>query len=349
MKNRIVNVPAIKTPIRPSPGFAKKALAKYKLDLMALCGFGCRYCSSNWGNYLRINRRRFAEAAEKQLGETAYPDTHPDLTIQWPDVLDRLEAQLSKKRPDFGSGKTLVFSMLTDGFSPVSVKRGVTEEALRLVLERTAFRIRVLTKNATVGSDRWLQFFGGHPGRFVVGLSIGTDDDEWARRVEVGTSSPTARLRALRRLQDAGVPTFGMLCPVFPDVLDGDGVERLVSAIRPEVVEHVWAEPYNDRTNWEAVRDGYEDGSAGHQWLTEVYDHGRKDLWSRYAANLYARLHAIAERDRWIGKLRYLLYEDGIAEADAPVFDGLEGVLLQSKPGEDGRSKNPHIAALQSA
>ena len=47
MKNVIVNVPAVKGPIRKSPGFAKKELADYKLDIVALCGFGCRYCSSN--------------------------------------------------------------------------------------------------------------------------------------------------------------------------------------------------------------------------------------------------------------------------------------------------------------
>ena len=58
MKSKVVRVPSIAQPICRSPGFEKKRLSEYKLDLMALCGFGCRYCSSNWGNYLRINRER---------------------------------------------------------------------------------------------------------------------------------------------------------------------------------------------------------------------------------------------------------------------------------------------------
>ena len=37
----------------------------------------------------------------------------------------------------------------------------------------------------------------------------------------------------------------------------------------------------------------------------------------------------------------------GSLKADAPIFRGLESVLLQSKPGSDGRSRNPHIAAMQ--
>lgn len=352
MKNRIVEVPAIKNPITKSPGFVKKKLSEYKLDVMALCGFGCHYCSSNTGNYLRINRRPFAAAAEEQLGAAAYPTAHPELAMIWPDVLDRMQAQLDRKRPGFGRGKTLVFSMLTDGFSPVNVTSGVTEAALRMVLDQTEFRVRVLTKNAIVGSDKWIQFFLNHPGRFVVGLSTGTMDDEWAQRVEIGTSTPTARLRALRRLQDADVPTFGMLCPVFPDMLEGDGLEHLVAAIRPERCENVWAEPYNDRFNWHSVRDGYPESSSGREWMDRAFDGSRSEsdpVWSQYANELYMRLSKHAEANGWVGKLRYLLYEDQIVADDAVGFGGagFEGVLLQSKPGEDGLSRNPHVAAVQ--
>jgi hypothetical protein len=49
--------------------------------------------------------------------------------------------------------------MLTDGFSPHLVKEGVTEKALRLLLEHTSFRIRVLTKKSIVG-----RFYPSLPG-----------------------------------------------------------------------------------------------------------------------------------------------------------------------------------------
>lgn len=347
MKNKTVNVPSIKRPIQPSPGFAKKRLSEFKLDILGLCGFGCRYCSSNEGNYLRIKRSEFADITEQQLGQRLLPAQDPSLTFAWPDVLERLEAQLAGKRPGWGEGRTLVFSMLTDGFSPALVKAGITKRALRLVLERTSFRIRVLTKNAIVGSRPWIEFFSAHPGRFVVGLSTGTLDDEWARRIEVGTSTPTARLRALRALQDAGVPTYGMVCPVFPDLLAGAGLDRLIERIRPDLVEHVWAEPYNDRNNWAIVRKGYAPGTYGYRWLTDVYERGQTERWSRYATDLYERLLIRAERDGWEEKLRYLLYEGNIAESDASVYRSLRGVLLQSTPGDDGLSRNPYIAREQ--
>jgi len=98
---------------------------------------------------------------------------------------------------------------------------------------------------------------------FVVGLSIGSLDDRWAGRIELGTSRPSMRLGGTRALQDAGVPTFGMACPVFPDVLEEAGVETLIDRIRPNLVETLWAEPFNDRANWGKVRDGYLEDSTG--------------------------------------------------------------------------------------
>ena len=347
MNNKTIIVDGIKNLIPPCSGFAKKRLADYKLDLLALCEFGCPYCSTNHGNYLRIRKKNYAAESKRQLGERLLPALNPELTIHWRDVLKHLEEQLDGKPKSFGLGRTLVFSMLTDGFSPSLVRNGTTAAALKLVLGRTSFRIRVLTKNAVVGTDDWIRLFLEHPGRFVVGLSIGSLDDGWAKKMELGTSAPTARIHALRRLQDAGIPTFGMLCPVFPEILDSGALEALVEQSRPDRVEHVWAEPYNDRANWKLVRSIYPAGSASYAWMTEVYGHKDAAVWSKYVIDLYLRLHAIAEKGGWMPKLRYLLYEDLIVPDDAARLPGLNGILVQSKPGDDGFSKNSHIRALE--
>lgn len=335
MKLTMVQIPSIKDPIKASPGFHKKQLADFKLDIMGLCGFGCSYCSSNEGNYLRINRARFAEMTREQTGETLLPSTTPGLTFQWADFEQRLDEQLARKPKDgsWGAGQTLVFSQLTDAFSPWAVASGLTRRTLEKVLARTSFRIRVLTKSATVGSDSCVKFFGEHPGRFVVGLSIGTLDNEWARRVEIGTSSPTARVAALRKLQDAGVPTFGMLCPIFPGELEGDGVERLVEAIRPEHCETVWSEPYNDRANWRAVAAGYEDDDPAKPLIRSMFEgSSARTVWSAYASQLYRRVHvALQFNGASMGKHRYLLYQNTMTAESRAVMRGAPGVLFQSE------------------
>ena len=347
MQNTIVEVPPLKSLINPADGFQKKHLADYKLDVLALCGFGCLYCSSNTGNYLRIHQDEFAKCTEDQLGRAIKPTDDPALMLVWPDVVSQLKAELKTKPKCFGAGKTLVFSMLTDGFSPYFVKEGITRKILELVLEKTSFRIRVLTKNATVGSKTWVKFFADHKDRFVVGLSTGSLDDTWTQKMELGTSKPSARFKALANLQEAGVPTFGMLCPVFPDMLKGDSLETMLDMINPDLVEHVWAEPYNDRINWRLVRNSFPAGSATYDWFTIIYEYHQTDLWSSYAAELYSRIRLKAIEEGWSSKLKYLLYEDLVSSGDAAAFQGLHGVLLQSNPDANGFSKNPVLAAMQ--
>ena len=347
MQTKKVVVPPMKSLIKKAPGFEKKKLADYKLDILALCGFGCRYCSSNMGNYLRINQQEFAECSKTQTGKTTKPSEDPSLMMVWPDVVSQLADELSSKPKHYGKDKTLMFSMLTDGFSPELVKDGTTRAVLEMVLEKTSFRIRILTKNAIVGSDEWIQFLSDNKDRFVVGLSTGSLDDGWCRKMELGASSPTERFSALSRIQEAGVPTFGMLCPVFPDMLEGDSIERMIELINPDVVEHIWAEPYNDRVNWRVVRSGYPIGSSTYEWFSNVYEYHMSPFWSFYATELYKRFWKHAVHNEWLPKLRYLLYEDGIFESDASVYRGLQRVLLQSKPGIDGKSQNPFLADLQ--
>ena len=347
MSHKIVEIETIQAPIARCPGFEKKQLATYKLDIMGLCQFQCAYCSSNSGNYLRINREHFKSLTKKQLGINASPVDDSGLMFIWPDIIRNLTAQLGKHRKTWGQGQTLVFSMLTDGFSPYLVKNKLTEKALNLVLENTMFRIRILTKNAIVGSDKWIDYFKRWPDRFVVGLSIGSLDDTWARKLEKGTSLPSARLKALRNLQESGVPTFGMLCPLFPDVLEDRKLEHLLDAINPKVTETVWAEPFNDRQNWQVVRKGYDKASHGYKKLTQIYEHCERSSWSQYATELYQRLLTHAESHEWLDKLRYLLYEKDIVQIDAHQMAPFPGILFQGKKDNIGLSKNKNIARIQ--
>ncbi len=344
-KLKVVTIDPIRTPLRKSPGFEKKGLSTFALDVMGLCEYGCRYCSSNHGNYLRINREKFADATEAQLGERIYPGDDPTLTFRWDGVAKLLSEQLVKKDPKaYGAGQTVVFSMLTDGFSPQMVASGLTKQVLTMLLKHTAFRIRVLTKNACVGSKQWIDFFSANPGRFVVGMSIGTLDDAWAKRVEIGTSPPSQRIKALHRLQDAGVPTYGMLCPIFPGSASFTNLRALVRATRPERCETIWAEPYNDRDNWRHVQDGYDEGSKEHAKIGKIFT--APGAWSRYATDLTIGIRMFALAENWIDKLIFLLYEDGITEADAARLRHLQGVSLQSPQAEAGGSTNPWIRAL---
>ncbi len=346
MKSMIIEMPPRKNIIAKS-SWPKKKLADVHLEALLFCEFACKYCSSNAGLQLRFLNKTINEAVLAQTGEKFDSHRSAHLVIAYRQIVEALDKELSKNVRLPGPGKTLVYSQLTDGFSPVLLKTGTARKILDLLVEKSRYRIRILTKNAIVGNPEWVDFFARHKDRFVVGLSIGTLDANFSARMEQFTSQPDSRIRALHALQDAGVPTFGMLCPVFPQVLYTDELESLVDAIRPQQCEHVWAEPYNDRHNWKYVRACYEEGSDVWEWFTRVYEQRDSALWSHYATKLYARIRNKAKADRWSSKLRYLLYEEDITKQDARSFSGLEGALLQSKAGTDGKSRNPHIAKLQ--
>ncbi len=348
MKSTLVTVKNRKRVIAPS-SWGTKELANYHVEGVMHCEFKCAYCSSNAASHIRFGRNGIKQAVLEQCGRNFDPHRSEGLVIGFQDVVAALDQELKRNPRKPGKGKTVVYSQLTDGFSPTLVRDKTARRILDRLIEETEYRIRILTKNSVVGNKQWVRYFAKHADRFVVGLSIGTLDNSFAKQLEKGTSLPSARIKALRQLQDAGVPTFGMLCPVFPSVLETDELEKLITEIRPELCEQVWAEPYNNRSNWRVVRDCFDHGSFTYDWMTRVYGKGDKLLWSQYATDLYQKVLTVAKTDGWVDKLRYLLYEVNIDNTHAPEFATLEGVLLQSIDKKTGISENPTFAQLQAS
>jgi len=342
----VTKIDSLKKFIQPGAGWVKKGLCNDKIDLLGLCGFGCSYCSTDATTYLRKNRSKFERLTKEQNGRSFKPRENPLLTYEYENVIPDLEKELKGYRRGKGKGRVLAFSKLTDAFSPRIVSEGITRKALELIFEHTQYRVRIMTKSAIPGKAEWVKFLQEHKDRVVIGFSTGSLNDRWANKVEVGTGVPTKRLKALEKLQNAGVPTYGMLCPLFPEMLNDKRLDDLLSRISPNVVETIWAEPYNDRDNWQIVRDGFEHSSDEFAWFTRVYENGEKSIWSDYATRLYSMLLERAERDGWSEKLKYLLYEGEITADHAQVFKGLKGVLLQGKKDENGDSRNPYFLGL---
>jgi len=344
----VTKIPSLKHFIQAGSGWVKKGLCNDKIDLLGLCGFGCSYCSTDSTTYLRMNRRKF-ETLTMEQNEVSYaPRENPLLTYEYEDVIPKLEQELDSYHKGKGKGRVLAFSKLTDAFSPRLVSSGITKKALELIFKHTEYRVRIMTKSAVLGKSDWVSFLSEHKDRIVVGFSTGSLNDAWAKKVEVGTGIPSKRLEALEKLQNAGVPTYGMLCPMFPEMLDEKKMDDLLNRISPSVVETIWAEPYNDRANWRVVREGFDRSSDEYSWFTKVYENGDKDLWSEYATRLYTMLLERAQTNGWTEKLRYLLYEGDIKAWHAPKFNGLRGVLLQGDKDKKGESLNPHFVHLDS-
>jgi DNA repair photolyase len=80
----------------------------------------------------------------------------------------------------------------------------------------------IITKNALVVRDLDLIGSMASENLIHVNLSITTLDPALARSMEPRTSTPAARLRAVKTLSDAGVPVRVLVAPVIPGLNDSE-------------------------------------------------------------------------------------------------------------------------------
>ena len=143
---------------------------------------------------------------------------------------------------------------------------------------RTPFSI--LTKGTLITRD--LDVLTAAAGQVPVtaAFTVGMLDEDLWRSSEPGTPSPSARLAAVRRLNDAGIPTGVMVAPIMPGLNDDrDQLAALVDAAAAAGATHISPIVLHLRPG---VRELF------WPWLSEHHP----DLVDRYAA-LYTKATAL--------------------------------------------------------
>ena len=115
----------------------------------------------------------------------------------------------------------IAFSGITDCFQPAERKFKLTRGCLAVAAEAKQ-PIGIVTKNALVLRDLDILKPMAVDGLVNVSISITTLEPELARSMEPRTSIPSARLRAIKELVDAGIPTKVMVAPVIPGLNDNE-------------------------------------------------------------------------------------------------------------------------------
>jgi DNA repair photolyase len=115
--------------------------------------------------------------------------------------------------------QTLVMSGVTDPYQPVEKKLQITRGCLEVLAE---FKnpVAIITKNRLVTRDIDLLCELAKYNAIAVNLSVTSLDPNLQRVLEPRTSSPKARLDAIRQLRSAGIPTGVMVAPVIPGLTD---------------------------------------------------------------------------------------------------------------------------------
>jgi DNA repair photolyase len=176
------------------------------------CEHGCVYC--------------FARPTH------AYLDLSPGLDFETrifykTGVRERLEAELAK--PGYRCA-VLAMGTNTDPYQPAERTLGITRTVLE-VLREHRHPVSIVTKGQLILRDLDILADMAADGLASVAVSVTTLDRSLKTALEPRTADPAARLRVIRALAGAGVPTRAMMAPVIPFVNDGE-MERIAEAVK---------------------------------------------------------------------------------------------------------------------
>jgi DNA repair photolyase len=206
------------------------------------CEHGCVYC--------------YARPSHAYMGLSAGIDFETKLFYK-ADAGKVLEAELA--RPGYVC-KPITVGANTDPYQPIERQMLVTRAVLE-VLARTRHPVSIISKSAMVLRDLDILTDMARDGLVSVAISITTLNAETKRSLEPRTASPLARLRAVRELNAAGVPTGVMVAPVIPAITDHE-MEAILEAAAAAGAR--WA-------GYDLLRLPYEIKDLFRDWLTEHF------------------------------------------------------------------------------
>ncbi|MBA4544323.1 MULTISPECIES: radical SAM protein [Thermoactinomyces] len=182
----------------------------YSLNPYTGCAFGCSYCyvrqmpvslfrKEEWGSWVDI-KKNAADLLHKEL-------------------------KRAKKQ-----GKVTIFmSSSTDPYQPIEYKERVTRSLLEVMVENKPDFLFVQTRSPLVRRD--IDLFLLLKDRVRISMTIETDREDMRKHFTPDAPPISARLKTLRLLSDAGVPTQATIAPVLPSSEEFPEKLRLVDRV----------------------------------------------------------------------------------------------------------------------
>lgn len=174
---------------------------RFSLNPYRGCFHGCAYC--------------YARPSHQYLDFGAGTDFERKIVVKVnaPELLRR---ELSRKS---WNGEQITFSGVTDCYQPAEATYEITRKCLEVCIEMRN-PVTIITKGALVQRDIPLLQELGRCAAVKVYISLAFADGGLARKFEPSTPSPSARLRTIRALADAGIPVGVSASPVIPGAND---------------------------------------------------------------------------------------------------------------------------------
>jgi DNA repair photolyase len=200
-------------------------VSDYVVNPYVGCHFGCKYCyasfigrwrhpSEKWGEFVDV-KINAAEVFKKELEK--------------------------KKSKNFGS---IFFGSVTDPYQGLEAKYKITRQCLKVIADfNCRGSVSLLTKSPLVLRD--LDVFKKIK-QMSVGLTVTSTDDPISKYLETYAPAANERIRALKKLKDAGIETYAFVGPLLPNfVLQKENLEKLFQKLAEIKVDEIWVEHIN--------------------------------------------------------------------------------------------------------
>jgi DNA repair photolyase len=213
------------------------------------CALGCAYCYARYAHGYAFER---AAAAHPDRTEIARDQQEmiPWLAFERRILVKQNAAEALRKTLRQGSerhaglmkGESISIGTATDPYQPAERRFRITRSILEVLAEHPGLRVRIITKSPLVSRDvdvmkRILRHSSIH-----IHMSLITVDRDLARRIEPRAPTPEARLRAVKRLRDAGIDVGINVMPILPGITDApEQLDALVAQIAASGATHIAA------------------------------------------------------------------------------------------------------------
>ncbi len=167
------------------------------------CSHGCSYC--------------YARPTHEYLGYNAGLDFETKILVK-EEAPARFREFLTRRN---WVPQPIALSGVTDCYQPAERQFQLTRQCLEVAADFGQPMI-IITKNALILRDIELLRDLASQNLMQVNISITTLDAELVRTMEPRTSTPAARLRAVKVLAEAGIPVRVLMAPVIPGLNESE-------------------------------------------------------------------------------------------------------------------------------
>ena len=251
------------------------------------CALGCTYCYARYAHGYALERAVAANPDHKEVTADV-ASLPPWLAFERrilvkenaPAVLQKTLRTGSDRHLALIAGESITIGTATDPYQPAERRFRITRQLLQVIAEHPGLECRIITKSPLVTRDVDVLRRINRHSHINIHVSLITTDRELARRIEPRAPTPDARLRAVRRLREAGIDVGVNVMPILPGITDGPAqLDELVRKIAETGATHIAACALRLR---HTARKRYL------PWIAEEFPH----LAERYAATYANSIHA---------------------------------------------------------